>query len=173
MNNTQFTSSVLPQLSAADIATKQRANSTIQVVIAQLERGELPPPLLREELPDRSLLLREVNKLVLHNKILVRRRQMGSKHTYQLVLPEKYRADVLHQLHNQMGHMGIKRTLDLVFSRFYWPRMSIDVVNRITTCKRCERWKSLSEHAAPLVSIHTSRPLELVCMDFLSVVPDG
>lgn len=29
------------------------------------------------------------------------------------------------------------------------------------------------DHAAPLVNIQTSHPLELVCIDFLSVEPDG
>uniref|UniRef100_A0A8C5DDY6 Gypsy retrotransposon integrase-like protein 1 n=1 Tax=Gouania willdenowi TaxID=441366 RepID=A0A8C5DDY6_GOUWI len=72
-----------------------------------------------------------------------------------------------------MGHMGIERTLDLVRSRFYWPRMSVDVVNKIRTCERCVRRKTLPDHAAPLVNIRTSRPLELVCMDYLSVEPDG
>lgn len=61
VDDTQFASSVLPQLSANEIATKQRADPVIQHVIAQLERGELPPPLLREQLPDLPLLLREVN----------------------------------------------------------------------------------------------------------------
>lgn len=171
-DDTQFASSVLPQFSAADISAKQRADPVIRHVIAQLERGETLPPSVREELPDLPLLLREVNKLELHNNILVRRRQVGSEPTYQLVLPEEYRAVVLHHLHDRMGHLGIERTLDLVRSRFYWPKMSIDVVSKIKTCERCVRRKSLPEHAAPLVNIKTSHPLELVCMDFLSVEPD-
>ncbi|CAL9690547.1 unnamed protein product [Knipowitschia caucasica] len=173
MDDTQFASPILPRLSAAHLATKQRADPTIQHVIAQLERGESPPPMLREQLPDLPLLLREANKLELHNNLLFRRRQVGGDHTFQLVLPEGYRTEVLHQLHDKMGHMGIERTLDLVRSRFYWPKMSVDVVNKIKTCERCVRRKSLPEHAAPLVNIQTSHPLELVCMDFLSVEPDG
>ncbi|KAL3992153.1 cell division cycle protein 37 [Sarotherodon galilaeus] len=129
----QFASMVLPQISTADLAAKQRLDPVIRHVIAQVERGESPPPLLREELPELPLLLREVNKLELHNTLLVRKRQVGSDFTYQLVLPEEYRPVVLHQLHDQMGHMGIDRTLDLVRSRFYWPKMTSDVVNKIRT----------------------------------------
>ncbi|KAL3967235.1 hypothetical protein ACER0C_029268 [Sarotherodon galilaeus] len=168
----QFASMVLPQISTADFAAKQRLDPVIRHVIAQVERGESPPPLLREELPELPLLLREVNKLELHNTLLVRKRQVGSDFTYQLVLPEEYRPVVLHQLHDQMGHMGIDRTLDLVRSRFYWPKMTSDVVNKIRHCERCVRRKSPSERAAPLVNIKTSHPMELVCMDFLSVEPD-
>ncbi|CAI5677245.1 unnamed protein product [Oreochromis niloticus] len=158
----QFASMVLPQISTADLAAKQRLDPVIQHGIAQVERGESPPPLLREELPELPLLLREVNKLELHNTLLVRKRQVGSNFTYQLVLPEEYRPVVLHQLHDQMGHMGIDRTLDLVCSRFYWPKMTSDVVNKIRHCERCVRRKSPSERAAPLVNIKTSHPMELL-----------
>lgn len=46
------------------------------------------------------------------------------------------------------------------------------IENMIKTCKRCVRRKSPPERAAPLVSIKSSRPLELVCMDYLSLEPD-
>lgn len=76
-------------------------------------------------------------------------------------------------LHDDMGHLGIERTLDLLRSRFYWPRMANAVERKIRTCERCVRRKSTVQKAAPLVNIQTSRPLELVCMDFLSVEPDS
>uniref|UniRef100_A0A3P9JPF0 Gypsy retrotransposon integrase-like protein 1 n=1 Tax=Oryzias latipes TaxID=8090 RepID=A0A3P9JPF0_ORYLA len=72
-----------------------------------------------------------------------------------------------------MGHMGIERTLDLVRQRFFWPKMAVDVENTIKTCGRCVRRKTLMEKAAPLVNIRTSRPLELLCMDFLTLEPDS
>lgn len=72
-----------------------------------------------------------------------------------------------------MGHMGTERTLDLVWGRFYWPKMSAEVETKVKTCNRCIRWKTKPEKAAPLVNIVATRPLELVCMDFLSVEPDS
>lgn len=71
-----------------------------------------------------------------------------------------------------MGHMGIERTLDLVRSRFFWPRMAADIETKIKTCNRCVRRKALPERSAPLVNIKTTRPLELLCMDYLSLEPD-
>lgn len=76
------------------------------------------------------------------------------------------------ELHDEMGHLGIERTLDLVRSRFFWPKMSLAVEQKVKTCERCVRRKTPPEKAAPLVNIKTSRPLELVCMDFLSIEPD-
>ncbi|XP_057179298.1 uncharacterized protein LOC130547386 [Triplophysa rosa] len=71
-----------------------------------------------------------------------------------------------------MGHMGIDRTLDLVSTRFYWPKMVMDIERKVRTCGRCVRRKARPERAAPLVNINTTRPLELLCMDFLSLEPD-
>lgn len=173
VNDQQFGSSVISQLTDTEIAANQRADQVLQHVITQLESGVAPPPTLRDELPDLPLLLRELNRLEFRNNILVRRRQIGSQCSFQLVLPQELRNQVLTSLHDHMGHMGMERTLDLVRTRFYWPRMSADVYTKIKTCERCVKRKSLPEKAAPLVNIKTTRPLELVCMDFLSLEPDG
>ncbi|CAL9694123.1 unnamed protein product [Knipowitschia caucasica] len=50
--------------------------------------------------------------------------------------------------------------------------MAADVETKIKTCNRCIRRKVPPERAAPLVNIKTSRPLELVCMDYLSLEAD-
>lgn len=163
---------IIPHLSEVDLRDKQRADQCIRHVVSQIERGEKPPPTLRKELPDVPLLLREWNKLELRNGILYRRRQEGEYTLYQLVLPEGLRDTVLTSLHDDMGHMGIERTLDLVRARFYWPKMASDIEKKVKTCDRCVRRKALPEKAAPLVNIKTTRPLELVCMDFLSLEPD-
>ncbi|KAK7883916.1 hypothetical protein WMY93_027039 [Mugilogobius chulae] len=96
----QFASSVVSPLSPADIADKQRADPVLGHVIAQLETGDSPPPSVREHLPELPLLLR----------------------TYI-----GWSSMTTSSLHDQMGHMGIERTLDLVRNRFYWPRMANDV----------------------------------------------
>lgn len=72
-----------------------------------------------------------------------------------------------------MGHLGCERTLELVRSRLYWPKMASDVESKIKTCPRCVKRKEQPERAVPLVNIQTSRPMELVCMDFLSIEPDS
>uniref|UniRef100_A0A1A8PLB6 Gypsy retrotransposon integrase-like protein 1 n=2 Tax=Nothobranchius rachovii TaxID=451742 RepID=A0A1A8PLB6_9TELE len=64
------------------------------------------------------------------------------------------------------------RTLDLVRTRFFWPKMSLDVEQKIKMCQRCVCRKTLPEKAAPLVSIQVTRPLELLCIDFLTIEPD-
>ncbi|XP_033182627.1 uncharacterized protein LOC113168680 [Anabas testudineus] len=164
---------VIPSLSRADLKAEQQADPAIREVIHQLETGEKVPPTARKELTELPLLLREWNRLELEDGVLYRRRQEDDHLTLQLVLPPNLRPTVLRALHHDMGHMGIERTLDLVRQRFFWPKMAVDVNQTIKTCGRCVRRKALAEKAAPLVNIRTYRPLELVCMDFLSLEPDS
>ncbi|RXN35846.1 Retrovirus-related Pol polyprotein from transposon 412 [Labeo rohita] len=165
-------SSAMSHLTKEELAEKQRSDPVIREVLTYLESGEKPPPVVRKEIPDIPFYLREWDRLEMKEGILYRRRQDGDSITYQLVLPEELRSFAVNQLHNQMGHMGIERTMDLVRSRFYWPRMGSEVEHRIKTCNRSVRRKALPQRAAPLVNIQASRPLELVCMDFLSLEPD-
>ncbi|KAK7945555.1 hypothetical protein WMY93_001283 [Mugilogobius chulae] len=164
---------VVPALSHSSLKEKQREDPSIRELIHQLETGEKVPPTARAELPELPLLLREWTKLELIDGVLYRKRQDNDTLSYQLVLPEDLRPFVLKSLHDDMGHLGIDRTLDLVRARFYWPRMASDVEQKVKTCGRCVRRKSLPERSAPLVNITTSRPLELLCMDFLSLEPDS
>uniref|UniRef100_A0A3P8UAF7 Gypsy retrotransposon integrase-like protein 1 n=1 Tax=Amphiprion percula TaxID=161767 RepID=A0A3P8UAF7_AMPPE len=163
---------VVPSLSALDLKEKQRADPVIREVIHQMETGEKVPPRVRQELPDLMLLLRELNRLELQEDILYRRRNDGGKMSFQLVLLEELRFMVFKSLHIDMGHQGIERTLDLVRSRFFWPRMAAEIEARIKSCDRCVRRKALPERSAPLINIKTTRPLELLCMDYLSLEPD-
>lgn len=164
---------VIPSLSHSELQAKQRAEPSLREIILQKETGNTIAPTVRKELPELSLLLREWNKFELRNGILYRKRNCENQITYQLVLPHELRSMVLQSLHNDMGHLGIERTLDLVRTRFYWPKMAADVETKIKTCERCVRRKAFPEKAAPLVNIRANRPLELVCMDFLSLEPDS
>uniref|UniRef100_A0A3B3IN64 non-specific serine/threonine protein kinase n=1 Tax=Oryzias latipes TaxID=8090 RepID=A0A3B3IN64_ORYLA len=55
--------------------------------------------------------------------------------------------------------------------------MATDIELKVKTCERCTRRKARPEKStsrkAPLVNIVVTRPLELVCIDFLSLEPDS
>ena len=86
----------------------------------------------------------------------------------QLVVPSTHQTQVIHCLHDQLGHLGQDRTLDLVRSRFYFPNMEKAIREYVQRCESCVRRKSTMDRA-PLVSISSSRPMELLCIDFLSL----
>ncbi|XP_070550324.1 uncharacterized protein [Ptychodera flava] len=88
-----------------------------------------------------------------------------------MVLPHEFRQEAMKGVHDDCGHLGQDRAIDLLRAQFYWPLISADMKKYICTCKRCTQRKDeagLKTHA-PMLSTETSQPLELVCMDFLSL----
>ena len=45
----------------------------------------------------------------------------------QIVLPKKFCSTVLHELHNNMGHVDVEGTANLILDRFYWPKILSDI----------------------------------------------
>ena len=99
---------------------------------------------------------------------------MKCKHAIQgievneLLLPEVYHDIALSGLHDEACHQGRGRTLSLVKSRFFWPGMDGDIEN-IKNCPRCIRRKTRVPTSVKLVTVDSSYPMDLVCMDFLSL----
>ena len=115
-------------------------------------------------------LARNLDKLVMINGVLFRRKQNDSQEINQLLVPSSCVEKVLHGLHDDIGHPGRDRTLSLIQSRFYWPGYTKDVENHVRQCFRgvCHKSRNLK---APVVPIITSQPMELVCLDYLLVEP--
>lgn len=91
----------------------------------------------------------------------------------QLVLPARYRPMVFRAMHDDNGHLGMEWTTELIKDRFYWPRMTSEIAMYVQNCGRCVARKSLPKRAAPLQQITSTGPLDLVCIDFLSIEPDS
>lgn len=117
---------------------------------------------------------REASKLVMRDGLLYRttRKQSGDE-LYQLVLPSQYREQVLRSAHDDMGHLGIERATDLLRDRFYWPKMANDVEQYVKNCGVCVTHKTPYKRAAFLHQMSSKGPMDLVCMDFLSMEPDS
>lgn len=80
---------------------------------------------------------------------------------------------VLRSLHDESGHLGIEKTTELIRDRFYWPKMGADIEKYMKNCGRCIARKTAPQKAAPLNRITSTGPLDLVCIDFLSLEPDS
>ena len=120
---------------------------------------------IKRELPATKVLLRQRRKLYCDEDGLLFRR---SGPYSQLVLPQKFRTIVFKELHQEMGHLGAPRVVQLARERFYWPNMEDDITQFVTKVSPClkERRPSLSTRA-PLHCVTTSYPFELVSIDFL------
>ena len=116
-----------------------------------------------------KILHREFKRLVVRRGVLYRLVQDHGDDKYQLVLPSKYRQLALNGSHNDVGHLGRDKTLSILRDRVYWPMMSADVEDWINQCDRCIKRKTHATARAPLVSIVTSQPMELLCIDYLTL----
>ena len=86
----------------------------------------------------------------------------------QLVLPTTLRIQALKGCHDDLGHLGIERTLDLLRDQFYWPGMKEDETRHIKQCERCLQFKA-SPNNAPMENVSSTYPMELVHMDYLMI----
>lgn len=166
--------SALPKMSMEDWHHLQREDDCLARVIKILENESDTETFLRAEEPEVAALLRERSKLilvdeVLHRTILNKRGEAFN----QLILLSSYRERAFKGVHDETGHMGIERTLELARARFFWPKMTKYIEKKCKMCERCVRRKAKVQRASKLVNIKVSGPLELVRMDFLSLEPDS
>lgn len=167
--------SALPEMSMEDWHRLQREDATLWRVIQILEVDPDAETVdKKSEEPEVALLLRERTKLLLVDGVLFRKvlNQRGEAFN-QLVIPSSHRERAFQGVHDEVGHMGIERTLELARARFYWPKMSKYIETKCKSCERCVRRKSRVQKASKLVNIKVTGPLELVCIDFLTLEPDS
>uniref|UniRef100_A0A8C2AXX8 Gypsy retrotransposon integrase-like protein 1 n=2 Tax=Cyprinus carpio TaxID=7962 RepID=A0A8C2AXX8_CYPCA len=91
---------------------------------------------------------------------------------HQLLVPTCLTDQVLKNVHDQMGHQGIERTLGLLRQRCFWGGMNEDVEQWVKQCQRCVLAKMPQPKIkAPWASFLASRPLEVVAVDFTTLEP--
>uniref|UniRef100_A0A3P9KGV5 Gypsy retrotransposon integrase-like protein 1 n=1 Tax=Oryzias latipes TaxID=8090 RepID=A0A3P9KGV5_ORYLA len=169
-----FGQDILPSMTLTDWCDVQRGDPLIGHVIRLLEKSKKPTPReIRLEHPEVKLLLRQWHKLGLRGGVLYRQWVDHGKPVYQLVLPQSFRQRALQGIHDEIGHLGAERALHLARNRFYWPGMAKDIEEKCQKCERCFRRKAVVQKAAPMENITTTYPLELICMDYLSLEPDS
>lgn len=91
------------------------------------------------------------------------------------MVPKALLSEVLADLHEGAlgGHLGVDKTLARLKERFYWPGHHSDVRDWYQNCCTCASRKTPSPKAkAPLTSVLTGYPLQLVAMDILGPFPE-
>jgi transposase InsO family protein len=124
------------------------------------------------ETPAVQRYLREAKRLVIKNDTLYRTATLDGLPVSQLVIPESHRRIAIQGIHNDAGHQGKEKSLWLARQRFYWPGLEKDITQWVEHCDRCIRRKTPANRPfAELTPIQTSRPMELVSIDFLKLEP--
>ena len=60
----------------------------------------------------------------------------------QQITTGNIRLEAMCGAHNDVGHLGLKWMLDILWDQFYWPNLEADTTHHIQTCKRCLKFKS-------------------------------
>jgi hypothetical protein len=131
-----------PDENKSDWRVLQEADPIIGDLKALVVLGEKPvrsqQQRLIEKYPCFRIYLREWDKLVLRDGVLFRRKTIANgQDVLQLILPASERTRALTGLHDDVGHLGRDRTMELVSGRFYWAGMAEDVKNKLKTCVPC------------------------------------
>jgi cleavage and polyadenylation specificity factor subunit 1 len=117
------------------IATAQADDTTIQTLLAH------PPTHCKLS---NSILPSGQNLLCEH-----------STSTPRPVIPMTHRRKIFDALH-AISHPGIRATLQLIKTRFYWPKITADIRKWVTQCLSCQRVKITRHTRSPLHSIASS-----------------
>ena len=118
----------------------------------------------------RKHFIRPCNRLFLRKGVLYCKTEIShpDRSTKQLVLPEAFRKQALQGCHDDLGHLRVEQTIDLLRYHFYCPGMLIDTTKYVKHYERCLRFQALLEKA-PMENIYVTYLIELVHMDYLTV----
>lgn len=153
-------------LPKSSILEAQKQDPSIGRVLAMKVEGRRPTVRqARREQPAVRALLRHWSKLYIDEYGILHR---DSADSTQLVLPSQYHTLVYKELHQEMGHLGAERVVDLARQRVFWPNMERDITEFISrSCSCLKQKKPHKETRAPLRPITTTAPFEIISIDYL------
>ena len=112
-------------------------------------------------------LLLQYDRLSLIRGVLHRHTFKDDDKIRQLILPSQLHERTLKSLHDDNGHQGLQRVLDLLWDKVYWPFMFAYTDHWISQCERCLISKGdYTEPKTQQGSLTAQQPLELLCIDF-------
>lgn len=123
-------------------------------------------------------LLQQWEQLSVRDGLLCRNyaQQSEDKGWTQLVVPKKFRIEILRDLHEGVtgGHLGQEKTLSKLKERFYWPGHYNDVRDWCQTCGSCAKWKApVPGRTAPMQTITAGYPTQIMAVDLLGPLPES
>ena len=143
----QVISSPEDTLSLGKVKVDQTPSITKQECIKQQSHDKAPAE-IRDILPNKRLsqqkghkndslqmrtMLRHKQQFLLRNGLLYKKVQFCShdQPSLQFALPQNYREQSMKACHDDIGHLHLERSFDLLKDRFYWKGISPDMENHI------------------------------------------
>lgn len=160
-----------------DLKSWQESDRDLKLVMRWVSDGKRPlSPDISSENYFVKTLWSHFSHLENRNGLLVRRyeRQDVDETVYQVIVPLKYRREILHNCHDvrTAGHLGIRKTLQRIRQKFYWPSIRRDVRAYVTGCEVCLKRKGpIQTKRAPMQTRQSGYPMERIAVDILGELP--
>ena len=129
---------ILPKLTHQDWVWEQELGNDIHTVVKLLrEKKHLQYKCQGSDSDELKAMMKFCKDLVLQNGLLYWKTQLKGHDGMikQFVMPKSFQNHTVQSTHNELGHLGMDRTLSLLQDRFFWYKMSEDVHELIRSCK--------------------------------------
>ena len=108
--------------------------------------------------------------LILKNGLLYHKTRLTKtgEDLWCFIVPKSHRGIALDGCHHEVAHQGKCRSISLMQERFWWPRMTWDMINKVKNCARCKK----HEGALPIAKLQKlpcSGPGELLHINFTTI----
>ena len=119
---------VFHQVPSTTMAEHQAKDNQLAPVLEWVHEGKQPTKAAIYQVRSKNTrqLMYQFHRLILKDGVLHCLYIHNDVEYHQLVLPQRYHKKILQSLHNDLGHQGITRTLDLLREWVYWPTMTQD-----------------------------------------------
>ena len=165
---------VFSQITPEQMAEYQRVDNQIGPIIPWVQEGKVPPKSVLYKVKSKTCqkLYFQLDRLVLKQGVLHWLYIQEDMEYHQLVLPQRLHNKVLGSVHDNMGHQGVKRTLELLRERVYWPTMAADATKWVSQCTRCQVTQGTYNIPKPKIGhLEAHNPMDLLCLDFTKIDP--
>ena len=165
---------VFSQITPEQMAEYQRVDNQIGPIIPWVQEGKVPPKSVLYKVKSKTCrkLYFQFDRFVLKKGVLHRLYIHEDMEYHQLVLPQRLHNKVLGLVHDNMGHQGVERTLELLRERVYWPTMAADATKWVSQCTRCQVAQGTYNEPKPKIGhLESNNPMDLLCLDFTKIDP--
>ena len=85
----------------------------------------------------------------------------------RIIIPYAMRREILERIHD--GHLGISKCRERANQGVWWPRMSQDIQDKVSSCKYCLEKRPAQPSEPLLTSVLPERPFERIAVDIMEV----
>ena len=107
---------VFSHITPEDMAAFQKGDNQISTVYPWVQEGKVPEKSILYKIKSKFTrkLFYQLDRLVLKQGVLHRLYSHEDLEYHQLVLPQRFYSKILRSVHDDMGHQGLERTMELL-----------------------------------------------------------